>query len=69
MNAIIVVYIALGVSAMFFGTIGNDLLSLGIRSEVVSIISKALTAAVTAVGTVALSRGLTLPPLPKDEPE
>ena len=68
MKPVILVYIAFGVAAMFFGTISNDLLSLGIRSEIVSIVSKGLTAAVTAIGTVALVNGTPLPPLPKDGP-
>lgn len=67
MNLIVALYIAVGVAALFFGTITGDLLSLGIRSEIVSIVEKALTALVTAVGTVALTRNLALPPLPPPE--
>lgn len=66
MSLLVAVYIAAGITALFFGTITGDLLSLGIRSEVVSIIEKALGAAVTAVGAIALARGIQLPPLPKD---
>lgn len=65
MNLIVGAYITLGVGALFFGTIQGDLLSLGIRGEIVSIVEKALTAAVTGIGTVALARGIVLPPLPK----
>lgn len=67
MNLIVIVYIFLGIAAMFFGTIQGDLLSLGIKSEIVSIVEKGLTAAVTGIGTVALAKGVTLPPIPQKE--
>lgn len=69
MNIVVILYIAASIAALFFGTITEDLLSLGVRSEVVNIVEKALTALVAAVGTVALTKGISLPPMPKrDEP-
>lgn len=69
MKAITVIYIAVGVFGLFFGQITDDLLSLGIRSEIVSIISKGIGALVLGIGAFALATGTTLPPLPagKDE--
>lgn len=69
MQPIVILYIAAGVSAMFFGTIQGDLLSLGIKGEIVSIVEKALTAVVTLVGTIALTKGVTLPPIPAGDKE
>ena len=56
-----------GVGGLFFGQISADLLSLGIRQEIVSIIEKAIGAAVLGIGTLALASGITLPTLPKKD--
>jgi hypothetical protein len=67
MKPIVVLYIAVGVFGLFFGQVTGDLLSLGIRSEIVSIISKAIGGLVLFIGAYALASGTTLPPLPADE--
>lgn len=67
-NPLTYVYIGIGVAALFFGTITNDLLSLGMRDEVVSIIEKAITAALIATGLAMQQLGVPVPELPKREP-
>ena len=63
------VYITIGVLALFFGTITNDLLSLGIREELVNIIEKGITAALIGVGLAMQHLGVPVPDFPKkDEP-
>jgi hypothetical protein len=69
MKPIVAVYIAVGVFGLFFGQIQNDLLSLGLRQEVVNIVSKAIGALVLGIGAYALSTGVPLPPLPQRERE
>lgn len=64
-NPLTYVYIVIGVAALFFGTITNDLLSLGIRGELVSIIEKAITAALIGVGLAMQQLGVPVPELPK----
>jgi len=66
-NPLTYVYIAIGVAALFFGTITQDLLSLGVRNEAVSIIEKAITALLIAVGLAMQQLGVPVPPLPKKE--
>lgn len=68
MKPVVVAYIVLGVAGLFLGNITNDLLALGIRAEIISILSKGIGAGVIAVGVVALQTGVSLPPLePKPE--
>lgn len=62
------VYIIVGVAALFFGTITNDLLSLGLRSEWVSIIEKAITALLIAVGLAMQQLGVPVPDLQPKRP-
>ena len=61
------VYIVVGVAALFFGTITNDLLALGIREELVSIIEKAITAALIGVGLAMQQLGIPTPEIPPGE--
>lgn len=63
------VYIAIGVAALFFGTITGDLLNLGIRTELVSIIEKGITALLIAVGLAMQQLGVPVPVIapPKGE--
>ena len=63
------VYIGIGVLALFFGTVTNDLLSLGLREEVVSIIEKAITALLIAVGLAMQHLGVPVPEIPPKRPE
>ena len=68
MKPVVIIYLAVGIASLFLGNITNDLLALGIREEIVSIIGKALSAAVIGVGAVAVQQGVTLPTIPpKDE--
>lgn len=68
MKPIVVIYIAIGVFGLFFGQITEDLLSLGIRSEIVSIVSKGIGALVLGIGAYAIAAGETLPQIPpRDE--
>jgi hypothetical protein len=67
MSTIVIVYIVFAVTGLFFDQITNDLLSLGVRSELVSIASKAIGAVVAAIGVVALLQGKTLPSVPGHE--
>ena len=62
------VYIIVGVAALFFGTITNDLLSLGLKGEIVSIIEKAITAALIGVGLAMQQLGIPTPDFPKPDP-
>lgn len=64
-NALTYVYITIGVGALFFGTIINELLGLGMREEVVSIIEKAITASLIGVGLAMQQLGIPVPSLPK----
>ena len=66
-NPLTYVYIAIGVLALFFGTITNDLLTLGLREEAVSIIEKAITALLIGVGLAMQQLGVPVPPLPEEE--
>ena len=68
MKLVVIIYIAVGVFGLFFGQITEDLLSLGVRSEIISIVSKAIGAAVLAIGTFALSKGQELPTIPPAPP-
>lgn len=67
-NSLTYVYIAIGVAALFFGTITNDLLSLGIRGELVSIVEKLITAMLIATGLAMQQLGIPVPEVPKEEP-
>lgn len=67
MKPVTIAYIVLGVAGLFLGNITNDLLALGIRSEIISILSKAIGAGVIAVGVVAIQTGTQLPPIPPKE--
>lgn len=69
MKPVAIIYVALGMAGIFLGDITNDLLALGIRSEVISILSKGIGVGVLAVGVVAIQTKQELPPLPKDEDE
>ena len=68
-NPLTYVYIVIGVAALFFGTITNDLLSLGLKEEIVSIIEKAITAALIGVGLAMQQLGIPVPELPKRDSE
>ena len=68
MSPLVIAYIALGIFGLFFGQITNDLLSLGVRSEVISIVSKGIGAAVLGIGVYAVKRGEVLPELSGDAP-
>ena len=68
-NPLTYVYIAIGVTALFFGTITNDLLSLGIRTEWVSIIEKAITAVLIGVGLAMQQLGVPVPSIPPRDDE
>lgn len=67
MKPLVIIYISVGVFGLFFGQITEDLLSLGIRNEFISIVSKAIGATVIGLGAVALARGEKLPELPKPD--
>ena len=58
------VYIVVGVGALFFGTITNDLLSLGLKEEIVSIIEKGITAALIGIGLAMQQLGIPVPEIP-----
>ena len=60
-------YIAIGVAALFFGTITNDLLSLGVKNELVNIIEKAITATLIGVGLAMQQLGIPTPEFPKKD--
>lgn len=66
MSAIVVAYIIFGIFGLFFDQVTNDLLALGVRGELVSIISKGIGAVVLGIGVVALVQGKTLPTLPPE---
>lgn len=63
------VYLALGVGALFLGDITNDLLSLGMKQEVINIVSKATSAGIMGIGGWAVYTGRKLPQLPPPEDE
>ena len=63
-NPLTYVYIFIGIAALFFGTVTNDLLSLGMREEVVSIIEKAITALLIGVGLAMQQLGVPVPEFP-----
>lgn len=66
-NPLTYAYIAIGVAALFFGTITNDLLSLGMKDAYVSIIEKAITALLIGVGLAMQQLGVPVPEFPKKE--
>lgn len=66
-NPLTYVYITVGVAALFFGTITNDLLSLGLGEAYVSIIEKGITAALIGVGLAMQQLGVPVPEFPKEE--
>lgn len=67
MKPIVVIYLAVGVFGLFFGQITEDLLSLGVKGAIISIISKAIGGLVLFVGAYAIANGDKLPPLPEEK--
>ena len=66
-NPLTYVYIAIGVAALFFGTVVSDLLDLGIRQAYINIIEKAITAVLIGVGLAMQQLGVPVPEFPKKD--